>query len=70
MKKLASIFFFLTSAAPVWACSVCFGDGTSKMARAIWPGVYLLLGLVAFVLLPIVYLGFTWTRRERRQAAS
>jgi hypothetical protein len=36
------------------------------MARAIWPGIYLLIGVVTVVLLPIVYLGITWMRRERR----
>lgn len=51
---------------PVWACAVCFGDKSSDMARAIWPGVLLLLGVVALVLLPIVYLGMTWMGRERR----
>jgi hypothetical protein len=65
----AALFASLLSAgvqSPAWACAVCFGDKNSAMARAIWPGIYLLIGVVTVVLLPIVYLGITWMRRERR----
>lgn len=51
------------------ACTVCFGDTTSNMVRALWPGMYLLLGLIVFLLGSIAWIGFTWARRERRQAA-
>lgn len=55
--------------APV-LCAVCFGDKASNMVRSLWPGMYLLLGLIALVLGAIAYLGFTWMRREDRQAGS
>ena len=57
-------------ATPTFACTVCFGDKTSNMVRSLWPGMYLLIGLTALVFVPILYLGFTWMRREREQSPS
>lgn len=69
MRRLWAWPGFLFFPSTAWACAVCFGDGKSNMARAIWPGVYLLLGLIGLVFVPILWMGWTWMRRESRGAS-
>ena len=55
---------------PVWACSVCFGDPDSAMARGALMGVYVLAGVIGFVLLCVAGTGLYWVQRGRRIARS
>ena len=51
---------------PVAACSVCFGDPNSDMAKGATAGITVLLGVIVTVLLSIVGVIFFWIRRARR----
>lgn len=48
------------------ACSVCFGDPNSYLAKGALAGVFLLLGVVVFVLAGIAVTALTWARRAKR----
>lgn len=57
-------------AAPAWACSACFGDPQSNMARgAVW-GVVVLGGVTYVLLMFVAGTGVFWYRRSRRLAQS
>jgi len=47
------------------ACAVCFGDPNSLSSKALWPAVFFLLGVVAFVLGTIAWTGFVWAKRAK-----
>jgi hypothetical protein len=51
---------------PVLACSVCFGDPDSPLTKGALMGVYVLVGVVGFVLLSIAATGVYWIQRSRR----
>ena len=48
------------------ACSVCFGDSESAMAKGAAAGVLLLAGIIGFVLLSMASTGLLWIHRSRR----
>ena len=48
------------------ACSVCFGDPDSDMARGVAMGVLVLVGVVGTVLAGFVGTGLFWIQRSRR----
>lgn len=48
------------------ACSVCFGDSESAMAKGAAAGVLVLAGIIAFLLLSIASTGILWIHRSRR----
>ncbi len=48
------------------ACSVCFGDPNSDMARGVTAGVATLAGVIGFVLLGVLGTGLLWFQRGRR----
>ena len=48
------------------ACSVCFGDADSLMVKGAVMGVYVLVGVVGFVLLSMVATVVLWHCRSRR----
>lgn len=50
------------------ACSVCFGDPNSAMAKGATAGVLVMVGFIGAVLLGITGLGLTWIHRSRRLA--
>ena len=50
------------------ACSVCFGDPDSAMAKGATAGVLFMVGVIGFVLCGIAGLGLTWVHRSRRLA--
>jgi hypothetical protein len=56
----------LRATSPVVACSVCFGDPDSPLAKGALMGVYVLVGVVGFVLLSIAATGVYWIQRSRR----
>ena len=56
----------LGHANPVLACSVCFGDPDSPLTKGALMGVYVLVGVVGFVLLSIAATGVYWIQRSRR----
>lgn len=56
----------LTRGAWASACSVCFGDPNSDMARGVTAGVLTLAGIIGFVLLGIAGTGLLWLQRGRR----
>lgn len=51
------------------ACTACFGDPDSPMAKGVVAGVLVLLGVVSFVLLGFVGTGLFWVQRGRRLAS-
>ena len=53
-------------AAPAPACSTCFGDPDSAMAKGALMGVYVMVGVVGFVLAGIAGTGLFWMQRSRR----
>ena len=53
---------------PAWACSVCFGNPDSPMAKGVTAGVLLLVGVIGFVLLGVAGTGLLWVQRSRRLA--
>jgi len=58
----------LGCASPVFACATCFGDPESPLAKGALMGVYVLVGVVGFVLSGILATGACWIQRSRRLA--
>ncbi len=56
----------LICASPVLACAVCFGDPESPLTKGALMGVYVLVGVVGFVLVGITATGVFWIQRGRR----
>lgn len=54
------------SLALTFGCAVCFGDPGSLSSKALTWGVFLLFGVVAFVLTCIGWTAFSWSRRAKR----
>lgn len=50
---------------PIWACSVCFGNGESKQVQSAKMGVLVLMGFIGFVLTSIVGVALYWRSRAR-----
>lgn len=48
------------------ACSTCFVDPDSAMAKGAVMGVYVMIGVVGFVLAGIAGTGLYWMQRSRR----
>ena len=48
------------------ACSACFGDPDSAMARGVVAGVVVLVGIVSCVLAGVAGTGLYWIHRSRR----
>ena len=51
------------------ACSVCFGDPESPMMKGAAAGVYVMVGVISFVLMAIAGTACFWLVRSRRLAA-
>jgi len=51
------------------ACSVCFGDPESPMMKGAAAGVYVMIGVIGFVLVGIAGTACFWLVRCRRMAA-
>jgi hypothetical protein len=70
MKRSVTIAFVvavaLWQAGPALACAVCFGDPDSPLTKGALMGVYVLVGVVGFVLLSIAATGVYWIQRSRR----
>lgn len=68
--------FFLAGAAALWlvlpvealACSVCFGDPDSDMAKGAVSGVLFMIGVISCVLVGIASVAGVWIVRARRLA--
>jgi len=58
----------ITHNSPALACAVCFGDPESPLTKGALMGVYVLLGVVSFVLAGITATGVFWIQRSRRLA--
>lgn len=58
----------LTAADPAWACSVCFGDPGSDMAKGAAAGVWVLAGVIGAVLAAVAGMSLFWIGRGRRLA--
>jgi hypothetical protein len=50
------------------ACSTCFGDPDSQMVKGALMGVYVMIGVVGFVLAGFTGTGLYWIHRSRRLA--
>ncbi len=50
------------------ACSTCYGDPDSPMVKGALMGVYVMVGVVAFVLAGIAGTGIFWIHRSRQLA--
>ncbi len=48
------------------ACSVCFGDPNSDLAKGAVRGVLFMIGVVSFVLIGIASIAGVWIVRARR----
>jgi len=62
---VALAFFLLSRPAAAEACSVCFGDPKSPMARGVVAGIGVLLAVVVFVLGAIAATALSWARRSK-----
>jgi len=60
-----ALYLYLT-AQPARACSVCYGDPDSDLARGAVQGVIFMIGVVAFVLVSIATVAGVWIARARR----
>lgn len=47
------------------ACATCFGDPESPMSKGVVAGVYVLIGIVGFVLAGVACTGVFWMHRGR-----
>ncbi|GEM_PF-2137322 len=65
VNRLGLTVWLFLPAKDALACSVCFGDPHSKISHGVFAAVYLLLGLVIFVLGGIAGTAFTWARRAK-----
>ena len=66
MRRVAVIVLLLVLAPAVAnACPVCFGDPNSAMQKGANNGIWVLLGVIAFVQLGFVALFFSFWRRAR-----
>lgn len=71
MKKRLSAIGIIAAAslpAPVLACSTCFGDPESPMAKGAVAGVMVLAGVVGFVLVSIATTSVYFVYRGRSAA--
>jgi hypothetical protein len=72
MSRCLTVAFAIVAtlglASPTFACSVCFGDPDSPLTKGALMGVYVLVGVVGFVLLSIAATGVYWIQRSRRLA--
>lgn len=48
------------------ACSTCFGDPDSQMVKGALMGVYVMIGVVGFVLAGFTGTGLYWIHRSRQ----
>lgn len=65
-RVAASVVALLLIAAPAaHACSVCWGQSDSQMAKAANNGVWVMLGVIAFVQIGFVALFLSFWRRAR-----
>jgi hypothetical protein len=68
--RISSLFLVcvaaISTAQPVMACSVCYGDPNSPMTKGVEAGVLVLLGVVGTVLLLLASLLLFWMRRAAR----
>ena len=60
IENFMSIFFVS------FVCAVCFGSPDLLSSKAVWAGVFFLLGVVGFVLGVIAWTGFVWAKRARK----
>lgn len=65
--RLLVLAVAMTLAQPAWACSVCYGAPGDPMVKGMNNGIWVLLGLVAFVQLGFVALFWSFWRRAREQ---
>ncbi len=70
MKRGGAVVMAVTAfqwwSSPVLACAVCFGDPESPLTKGALMGVYVLVGVVGFVLAGIAATGLFWVQRSRR----
>lgn len=65
---VSAVVAALTGARPVVACSVCFGDPDSAMAKGALMGVYVLGAVIGCVLFGVAGTAVFWVQRDRRLA--
>ena len=46
-------------------CSVCFGDPTSPLTKGAEAGVWVMIGIIGFVLVSIAGIAVFWTQRAK-----
>lgn len=64
---LLPLTFYLFTALPIDACSVCWGAPDDPMVKGVNKGIWVLLGLVGFVQIGFVALFWSFWRRAREQ---
>ena len=68
-NTMLTILALLALPGSAQACSVCFGDPESPMMKGAAAGVYVMVGVVSFVLMAIAGTACFWLVRCRRFAA-
>lgn len=70
MRRCGAVVFAIAAMLgrpyPAIACAVCFGDPDSPLTKGALMGVYVLVGVVGFVLVGITATGVLWVQRSRR----
>jgi len=65
LPAAVGLCLLLADSNPLLACSVCFGDPDSPIAKGAVAGVVVLVGIVGFVLTCIAGTGLFWLHRSR-----
>lgn len=65
---MAGVLGLFVTPEGVFACSVCYGDPESNMARGAVAGVWVLVGVVTFVMGGVAGTSLFWIHRSRRSA--
>ncbi len=62
------VAWFVMGAERALGCAVCYGDPESRMAKGAVMGVFVMIGVVGFVLAGMAGTGLFWLHRGRRLA--
>lgn len=66
VAPLLAVIALMLAESSATACSSCFGDPGSNMAKGAVAGVWFMVGMVGVVLFGIAGTGLFWLQRSRR----
>ncbi|MDP3920575.1 MAG: hypothetical protein Q8R76_07200 [Candidatus Omnitrophota bacterium] len=61
-----ALLILLTSPKLLWACSVCFGDPSSRAAKSVSIAVLVMLGVIVSMLAGVGATILVWMRRAKK----